>query len=80
MSESHTCETVQKMAVEFLQSVIEHADSVQVLITFSENGVTRSYENGRGNWFARYGQMRQWVIKEEEKFRIEENMEAEEES
>jgi hypothetical protein len=30
---------------------------------------TMTYDTGRGNWFASYGQIRQWVIAEDEALR-----------
>lgn len=50
----------------------EHFDTVQVFVTRRadnpEDG-THHYQWGAGNWFARYGQIRQWSVKEDEEFR-----------
>ena len=35
----------------------EHFDAVQVMATFSEEGVTRSLYRGSGNWYARQGML-----------------------
>lgn len=57
-----------KLIDEFLDRVMEHVDSVQVFInkkaTDGEDG-TRFISKGRGNWFARYGHVKNWTIREE---------------
>jgi hypothetical protein len=39
----------------------EHFDTVQIFVTHQEGEITTSAIEGAGNWFARYGQVRQWV-------------------
>lgn len=51
------------------QALGEHFDTVQIFTTRHESGeldgtVRSNY--GCGNWYARYGQVRQWVIMEDE--------------
>jgi hypothetical protein len=49
----------------------EHFETVQIFVTKlckKEDG-TINAQYGEGNWFARYGQIRQWVIKEEKSFK-----------
>lgn len=43
--------------------LIEHVDSVQILVTFHEgdNAVTGGFDFGLGNHCARLGQMVEWV-------------------
>ena len=44
-----------------------HFGSIQVFATKpGTNGGTLSFHEGHGNWFARYGQVKEWVTKEEE--------------
>lgn len=47
----------------------EHFDSVEIFVTRKHPGGTINAEHGDGNWYARYGQVRQWVISEEERMR-----------
>lgn len=50
----------------------EHFDSVIIFVTrhdANDGGTFRGIET-RGNWFARYGQVKEWVIREEETSRI----------
>lgn len=49
----------------------EHFDTVQILVTRHEEGETGTVNAswGTGNWFARFGQVREWVIKSEERSR-----------
>ncbi len=53
--------------------LMEHFDSVQVFCTRfdSENDQTISINRGDGNWFARSGQVREWLIKQDEQSRSE---------
>ena len=45
----------------------EHFDSVQIFCSKYEGSEgTASVNCGEGNWFARYGHVKQWLIKEEE--------------
>lgn len=48
---------------------MEHFDSVQVFCTrrLDKDGNTRTVAIGDGNWYARYGQVREWVLMEEAK-------------
>jgi len=50
----------------------EHFDSVQIFATrheptIEDGTITVSY--GVGNWFARYGQIKEWLIKSDERTR-----------
>lgn len=43
-----------------------HWDTVMVLVTRQEpDGRTVSYSTGRGNWYARYGQIQKWLADSE---------------
>lgn len=47
----------------------EHFDTVMIFTTRHEAGTRGGTVNahwGSGNWFARYGQIRHWLIKEDE--------------
>lgn len=48
-------------------------DVVQIFVCRQENsqGGTVNVALGTGNWFARYGQVRHWLLKEEEGARME---------
>ena len=61
-----------EMVERHVRELGEHFDSVQILVSRhepeTEDG-TISISNGSGNWFARYGQTREWLIKAEERTR-----------
>lgn len=46
-----------------------HFDTIQVFATRSHPDGTVNCHYGDGNWFARYGQVRTWLVKEEQSFR-----------
>lgn len=52
-----------------LNRLAEHVDSVTILVTkrreHGHNGTWRMV-NGRGNFYARYGHAREWVLQTEE--------------
>ncbi len=51
----------------------EHFDTVQIFATKYEpgdDGFALSITEARGSWFARYGQVREWVVKIEERSRL----------
>lgn len=56
-----------------LAILTEHFEAVTILVTRfdGESGNTVSAWRGRGNWHARYGQVREWVVKREAEARIE---------
>lgn len=52
-----------------LQTLSEHFDTVQIFCTRHESGEengTVNVNRGMGNWFARYGQVMEWIVREEE--------------
>lgn len=54
------------------ESLGEHFDSVQIFVTKHEPEVEDGTVNiawSVGNWFTRYGQVREWLIKAEERTR-----------
>jgi len=49
-------------------SLGEHFDSVQIFVTrYSSQDRTLNGSWGEGNWFSRYGLVREWLISEEER-------------
>lgn len=67
MSADETKDTeLLKVAV---QSLGEHFDSVQIFATRHESGErngTVCVNQGTGNWYARYGYVKEWITMEEE--------------
>lgn len=55
-----------------VETLGEHFDAVQIFVNRHESskGGTVRFNDGRGNWFARYGQVREWLIREEETSRV----------
>lgn len=55
-----------------INTLVEHFDAVQIFASRhepeTEDG-TVHVNLGRGNWFARFGHVRTWLVKEEEFFR-----------
>ena len=58
-----------KLVEKAVQELGEHYETVMVFCTRhesgQENGTVRVIK-GSGNWFARYGVVREWLIREEE--------------
>lgn len=55
-----------------LEQLGEHFDSVQIFATRHEHGTldgTVTVQLGTGNWYARYGQIHEWLIKNDESAR-----------
>lgn len=56
-----------------LNSLSEHFDSVQIFVTRhepAEEDGTIHTAKGVGNWFCRYGQVKEWLIAQDERTRI----------
>lgn len=47
----------------------EHFDSVLILTTRTESGMTQMGNVGRGNWYGQYGSAREWIVKQEARTR-----------
>lgn len=61
-----------RLLQEALDKVSEHFDAVTILCSRHDptvEGGTVALVAGRGNNFARYGQGREWILREEENFR-----------
>ena len=67
-------EDADRIVREFVARVSEHVDSVQVFINKKrDDGKSGTWKMGfgAGNWYARYGQVREWLIIEDEAIRME---------
>jgi hypothetical protein len=63
---------VDRLVDEALTKLGEHCDSVQIFCTITGSdgdGTTRSIERGAGNWYARYGQVVDWLVAKREETR-----------
>ncbi len=54
------------------QVLIEHFDAVQIFATRHVGGETGTLgiHRGEGNWYARFGQVKDWCIKQDEGSRL----------
>lgn len=58
----------EEILTKALNQLIEHYDTVQIFATASANdkeGGALGFALGKGSWFARYGQIRSWVVSQE---------------
>lgn len=46
---------VHLLCNEAARSLSEHAENVQIMVTWNEEGLTHRYFVGAGNWYARVG-------------------------
>lgn len=62
---------LREMVDRHVNALSEHFDTVQIYVTRQEGekDQTRGINRGAGNWFARFGQVREWVVYEEERMR-----------
>lgn len=44
-----------------VNQIIEHVDSVQIIVTFHDGENTSSYDKGAGNFYARQGSVEEWI-------------------
>lgn len=64
-----------ELVKEHLQKLGEHFDSVHIFTSRHEPAIeegTITLQMGIGNWFARYGQITEWTIKQDERARMNE--------
>lgn len=50
----------------------QHFDSVRIFVTRFDGEHTLSTNTGRGNWYAQYGQIREWIVRADERSRMNE--------
>lgn len=46
-----------------IAQLMEHFDTVQIFVTRQETDGTVNCNQGSGNWFARRGQVEDWLVK-----------------
>lgn len=63
MSAEDDTEEITKIVQECATKIAEHVDTVQIMVTFHRGGevLTKSYEYGIGNFYARQGQVDEWL-------------------
>lgn len=69
-----TEENQQALLEKFVQQLIEHFDSVQIFVTIQESEgtdmATLQLNSGAGNWYARFGQVHEWLISHKHRIRL----------
>jgi len=53
----------------------EQFSTVQVIATYETDGDTTMFHHGTGNYYARYGSVKEWVAMQEERFKEDEDEE-----
>lgn len=48
-----------------LNALAEHFDAVHIFGSYKNEDKTSMYNRGRGSYYARYGMVKQWIIREE---------------
>jgi len=68
---SNEREELVKMVEKHVNALSEHFECVHIFVSRNEgeNDLTRTINRGAGNWFARYGQIREWLIYEDQRVR-----------
>lgn len=72
MDEESTEDRELAMIQQHVDALGEHFDTVQIFVSRHDMAVeegTISANRGSGNWFARFGQVREWLVKQDERAR-----------
>lgn len=70
----------KEIVAKHLNELGEYFDTVRIFVTTgNDNESSRwvSYSEGRGNFYAQKGQIEEWVVREDERIRIDERKDAE---
>lgn len=52
----------EKLVTEVIQQLRRHFDTVEIFVTRDEpEGKTLAFADGAGNWYARFGQVQEWL-------------------
>lgn len=67
----YTPESVMKCLDSHVSQLMEHFDAVQIFVSRydGETGNTGSIHRGKGNWYARVGQVGEWLSEADEEAR-----------
>lgn len=69
-------EVLAALMEEVAGKLSEHCDSVRIVCSsIREDGSSQYLARGRGNWYAQYGSVREWLLREEEIMRLDEREE-----
>ena len=60
----------EKIVQQAIDMLGEHFDCVQIFVTTKNSGYTETIATGIGNYYARIGIARDWIIREEERSRV----------
>jgi hypothetical protein len=61
-----TPEGRKELLASFVTRLMEHFDTVQIFVTHrEEDKLTGSLVTGQGNWYARYGSVKEWLMETE---------------
>lgn len=63
------CDRLQRRVQGCAASLMEHLDSVQIIATKKDGDESVRFQVGRGSWYERYGAVKDWIYKEEERSR-----------
>jgi len=69
-TQPHEGDSTDKEVTKHINALMEHFDTIQVFGTRETEEGTQTYTSGAGNWYARYGQVKEWMIKQDEFVRI----------
>lgn len=64
-------ERLDKCIAKAIAELGELCDAVQIFVSYPVDGNTGTLHTGSGNWLARYGQVKEWLIKEEYRMHLE---------
>lgn len=52
----------EKLIQETVARISEHFDAVEIMATWQEQGLSHCYKSGAGNWYARVGMAREFLM------------------
>jgi diaminopimelate epimerase len=62
---SSTDKLIENIIDDCCAKLSEHCDSVQVFVTRYENGESKTYSCGTGNFYTRLGHVREWLMRKD---------------
>lgn len=54
----------QEIVAQQSSHLMEYFEHIQIMVTWEENGETRAYYYGKGNWYARMGLAHEFIEKD----------------
>lgn len=62
---SDRAKRLKDLCEQFSEALSEHADAVQIMVSWNEDCQTHDIQHGNGNWYARQGMAHEFITRDQ---------------